>query len=110
MRAAKGLKVERAPVWLHRQAGRYLPEFLAVRKNHGFFDVCRTPSLACEVTLQPIDRFPDLDASIIFSDILVVPQALGLEVKMLDSEGPVFPAPLRSPADLSRVAKVCSFH
>lgn len=83
LRAAKGLPIERVPIWLHRQAGRYLPEFQEVRKKHGFFDVCRTPSLAREVTLQPIDRFPDLDASIIFSDILVVPQAMGLEVRYL---------------------------
>ncbi|KAJ3042600.1 Uroporphyrinogen decarboxylase in heme biosynthesis, partial [Rhizophlyctis rosea] len=80
LRVARGEKVERVPVWIMRQAGRYLPEFREVRAKHGFFDVCRTPELACEVTLQPIDRYPSLlDASIIFSDILVVPQALGLE-------------------------------
>jgi len=62
-----------------RQAGRYLPEFWTVREKHDFFSMCTTPDVACEVTLQPIERFP-LDAAIIFSDILVVPQAMGLEV------------------------------
>ena len=64
-----------------RQAGRYLPEFQAVRKEHDFFTICQTPELACEITLQPIRRYP-LDAAIIFSDILVVPQALGMTVEM----------------------------
>ena len=64
-----------------RQAGRYLPEFKAVRADHDFFTICQTPELACEITLQPIRRF-DLDAAIIFSDILVVPQALGMTVLM----------------------------
>ena len=79
------------------------PEFREVRAKHGFFDVCRTPELACEVTLQPIDRYPTLDASIIFSDILVVPQALGLEVQMLEKQGPHFPNPLVDPSHLSRL-------
>jgi len=65
-----------------RQAGRYLPEFQRVRAQHDFFTVCQTPELACRVTLQPIERF-DLDASIIFSDILVIPQAMGLKVEMV---------------------------
>ncbi|KAJ3290329.1 Uroporphyrinogen decarboxylase in heme biosynthesis [Borealophlyctis nickersoniae] len=103
LRVARGEKVERAPVWIMRQAGRYLPEFREVRAQHDFFTVCRTPSLACLVTLQPIDRYPLLDASIIFSDILVVPQALGLEVQMLPEKGPHFPAPLVTPADMSRL-------
>lgn len=103
LRAAKGLKVDHVPAWLHRQAGRYLPEFQEVRKSHPFFEVCRVPSLACEVTVQPIDRYPQLDASIIFSDILVVPQALGLEVLMKDSVGPVFPNPVRKDEDVERL-------
>jgi uroporphyrinogen decarboxylase len=82
-----------------RQAGRYLPEFREVRAKHDFFTVCRTPELACEITIQPIDRFP-LDAAIIFSDILVVPQAMGLEVDMRAGEGPVFPNPLKSPEEI----------
>lgn len=78
----------------------YLPEFLEVRKNNSFFTVCRTPELACQVTLQPIDRFDGLlDASITFSDILVLPQAMGMEVQMLGGVGPHFPAPLLSPED-----------
>ena len=102
LRAARFEPVDRVPVWMMRQAGRYLPEFQAVRAEHPFFEVCRTPELACEVTLQPLRRF-DLDASIIFSDILVVPQAMGMEVQMIKGRGPVLPDPLRAPADLRRL-------
>lgn len=102
LRAARGESVTRVPVWCMRQAGRYLPEFREVREEHEFFKVCRTPELACKVTLQPIDRF-DLDASIIFSDILVIPQALGMEVQMIKGKGPVFPEPLNGPDDLKRL-------
>uniref|UniRef100_A0A1L8DZQ7 Uroporphyrinogen decarboxylase n=1 Tax=Nyssomyia neivai TaxID=330878 RepID=A0A1L8DZQ7_9DIPT len=102
LRAARGEAVDRIPVWVMRQAGRYLPEFQEVRKKHDFFTVCRTPELACEVTMQPLRRF-DLDASIIFSDILVIPQALGLVVEMHPGKGPVFPEPLDGPGDLSRL-------
>ncbi|KAF7730987.1 Uroporphyrinogen decarboxylase in heme biosynthesis [Apophysomyces ossiformis] len=104
LRASRGEKVERAPVWIMRQAGRYLPEFQKVRKNHSFFEICRTPELACELTLQPIDRYAGLlDASIIFSDILVIPQAMGLEVTMVEGKGPVFPEPLINPEDMQRL-------
>lgn len=82
LKAARGEPVDRVPVWVMRQAGRYLPEFQQVRAQHDFFTVCQTPELACQVTLQPIERF-DLDASIIFSDILVIPQAMGLKVEMV---------------------------
>lgn len=82
LRAALGKEVDKVPVWVMRQAGRYLPEFQAVRAKHDFFTVCRTPELACEVTLQPLRRYEHLDASIIFSDILVIPQALGMTVEM----------------------------
>lgn len=82
LRAALGKEVDKVPVWVMRQAGRYLPEFQKVRAEHDFFTVCRTPELACEVTLQPLRRYNHLDASIIFSDILVIPQALGMTVEM----------------------------
>jgi uroporphyrinogen decarboxylase len=102
LRAARREAVERVPVWMMRQAGRYLPEYHEVRAEHDFFEMCRTPELACEVTVQPLRRFP-LDAAIIFSDILVVPQALGLEVEMVKGKGPHFPAPLGGPGDLGRL-------
>eukprot|EP00095_Tigriopus_kingsejongensis_P006395 maker-scaffold117_size339417-snap-gene-2.23 protein:Tk06395 transcript:maker-scaffold117_size339417-snap-gene-2.23-mRNA-1 annotation:"uroporphyrinogen decarboxylase" len=103
LRAARGEATERAPVWVMRQAGRYLPEFRKMREKHGFFDICQTPELACEITLQPIRRFP-LDGAIIFSDILVVPQALGMTVEMRPGEGPVFPEPLVAPEDLAKLS------
>ena len=99
MKAAKGEVVDKVPVWVMRQAGRYLPEFRQLREKSDFFTMCQTPELACEVTLQPIQRY-DLDAAIIFSDILVVPQALGMEVLMKPGVGPVFTKPLASPEDL----------
>lgn len=84
-------------------AGRYLPEFHTIRANHSFFAVCRTPQLACELTMQPIRRYSGLlDASIIFSDILVVPQAMGFEVQMLGGVGPHFPEPLKDPQDAQK--------
>ncbi|KAJ2606681.1 Uroporphyrinogen decarboxylase in heme biosynthesis [Coemansia sp. RSA 1285] len=104
LRAARGEKTERAPVWCMRQAGRYLPEFRAIRVEHDFFNVCRTPALATEVTVQPLRRYADLlDAAIIFSDILVVPQAMGLEVQMVPGKGPHFPSPLETPGDMERL-------
>ena len=102
LRAAFGETTPYVPVWIMRQAGRYLPEYRALRTMEAFFTVVRTPELAAEITLQPIERFP-LDAAIIFSDILVVPQAMGLEVEMIPGRGPVFPAPLESPSDLGRL-------
>ncbi|KAJ3018285.1 UNVERIFIED_CONTAM: hypothetical protein HDU68_011236 [Siphonaria sp. JEL0065] len=111
LRAAKGEQVERTPVWIMRQAGRYLPEFREARKRNDFFTICRTPELACEVTLQPIDRYEGLlDASIIFSDILVVPQAMGMEVQMLEKVGPHFPKPLKTPEDLSLLVTSPNIH
>lgn len=102
LRAARGEVTERTPVWMMRQAGRYLPEYQSVRADHPFFEVVNTPELASEVTIQPIDRFP-LDAAIIFSDILVIPQALGLEVQMVSGKGPHFPSPLKTPDALNRL-------
>lgn len=102
LRTARGEATERTPVWMMRQAGRYLPEYQAVRAEHEFFDVVQTPELAAEVTIQPIDRFP-LDAAIIFSDILVVPQAMGLDVQMVSGKGPHFPDPVEEPGDMDRL-------
>mmetsp|Transcript_21872 Transcript_21872/g.32593 ORF Transcript_21872/g.32593 Transcript_21872/m.32593 type:complete len:399 (+) Transcript_21872:21-1217(+) len=107
LRAAKGEPVEKVPIWCHRQAGRYLPEYHVVRNTADFFTICRTPHLACEITLQPIRRFP-LDAAIIFSDILVIPQALGMEVKMVKGKGPVIPKPLVEPDDLKNLKEAKS--
>ncbi|KAK2554597.1 Uroporphyrinogen decarboxylase [Acropora cervicornis] len=106
LRAARGEVTERVPVWVMRQAGRYLPEFLKLKEdnNADFFKMVQTPELACELTLQPIRRFP-LDAAIIFSDILVIPQAMGMIVHMIPGKGPVFPDPLREPSDLEKLKK-----
>ncbi|XP_056646822.1 uroporphyrinogen decarboxylase [Diorhabda sublineata] len=93
LKVARGEKPDKLPIWIMRQAGRYLPEFLEFRKKHSFFEICQTPELACEVTLMPIKRY-DFDAAIIFSDILVIPQALGMTVEMRPSVGPVLPEPL----------------
>ena len=74
LRALKGEEVERVPVWMMRQAGRYLPEYIKIREKYGFFERCQTPALAAEITIQPVD-IVGVDAAILFSDILVVPQA-----------------------------------
>ena len=95
LRALLREPVEYTPVWLMRQAGRYLPEYCETRKRAGsFLNLCKTPSLACEVTLQPLARY-DLDAAILFSDILTVPDAMGLGLYFTDGEGPKFERPLR---------------
>jgi len=98
LKALRGWKTERTPIWLMRQAGRYLPEYRDLRaKAGGFLDLCFNPEWAAEVTLQPLARF-DLDAAIIFSDILVVPLALGQDLSFMEGEGPQLP-PLQSPAE-----------
>lgn len=102
LRALRGAPVERAPVWMMRQAGRYLPEYIVLRNKYGFFERCQTPELACEITLQPIDII-GVDAAILFSDILVVPQAMGMEVQLIEHKGPVLPDPIRSEKDLERI-------
>jgi uroporphyrinogen decarboxylase len=100
--ALSGVRQARPPVWLMRQAGRYLPEYRAVRSGvRSFLDLCYTPELAVEVTLQPIRRY-GLDAAIMFSDILVVPDALGADVRFVEGEGPQL-TPLRQETDLARL-------
>ncbi|TWW73318.1 uroporphyrinogen decarboxylase [Takifugu flavidus] len=106
LRAARGEDTDHVPVWCMRQAGRYLPEFRKTREGRDFFDTCRSPEACCELTLQPLRRFP-FDAAIIFSDILVIPQALGMNVQMVAGKGPTFPEPLKEPEDLQQLqAKV----
>jgi len=102
IRALRGEKTERTPVWMMRQAGRYLPEYMALRAKYGFFERCQTPELAAEITLQPVD-IVGVDAAILFSDILVVPQAMGLEVELIESKGPNLPEPIKTTADLKRI-------
>ncbi|KAF7128211.1 hypothetical protein CNMCM5793_002753 [Aspergillus hiratsukae] len=100
LRAARGERVPRPPIWVMRQAGRYLPEYHEAKGNRDFFECCRTPEIASTLTIQPVDRYDGLiDAAIIFSDILVIPQAMGMQVEMVDKKGPHFPAPLKSPDD-----------
>jgi len=103
LRTLRGEKVERTPIWVMRQAGRYLPEYREVRKQAGdFLTLCKTPELACEVTMQPIDRF-GLDAAILFSDILTIPDAMGLELVLEEGIGPVFNKPVRSEAEINKL-------
>jgi uroporphyrinogen decarboxylase len=106
LRAARGEEIERYPVWLMRQAGRILPEYRAVRSRlSGFKELVETPALAAEVTIQPVDIL-DVDAAIIFSDILVVPEAMGLEYQMLEQKGPWFERTIRSREQLSFIDDV----
>jgi len=86
-----------------RQAGRYLPEYIKLREKYSFFERVQTPELACEITLQPVDII-GVDAAILFSDILVVPQAMGLEVQLIENKGPVLPSPVKTGKDLQRLA------
>lgn len=99
LRALKGEKTERIPVWMMRQAGRYLPDYLTLKAKYDFFTRVQTPELATEITLQPIDQV-GVDAAIIFSDILVIPQAMGLEVLMEEGKGPSLPKVIASQKDV----------
>jgi uroporphyrinogen decarboxylase len=100
LRAAKGETVERTPVWVMRQAGRILPEYRAVRSSvNGFKELVKNPELICEVTIQPVDILK-VDAAIIFSDILVIPEAMGLNYEMIESKGPLFPKTITSLSDI----------
>lgn len=104
LRALLRLPTEYTPVWLMRQAGRYLPEYCETRRRAGsFMDLCRNPHLACEVTLQPLARY-DLDAAILFSDILTVPDAMGLGLYFAEGEGPRFERPLREEWEIRNLA------
>jgi len=104
LRALRREPVDCTPVWIMRQAGRYLPEYRATRERAGsFVKLCKTPELACEVTLQPIARFP-LDAAILFSDILTIPDAMGLGLSVNEGEGPRLARPVRTRADIDRLA------
>lgn len=100
LRAARGEEVERAPVWLMRQAGRVLPEYRAVRsKAKNFIEFVKNPEMACEVTIQPVDIL-GVDAAIIFSDILVIPEAMGLPYEMIEAKGPYFPNTIKTKKDI----------
>src|SRR3954471_12597965 len=102
LRAAKGEQVERAPVWLMRQAGRILPEYRATRaKAKNFLEFVKNPELACEVTLQPVDIL-DVDAAIIFSNILVIPEAMGLPYQMIEAKGPWFENTVKNIGDVNK--------
>jgi uroporphyrinogen decarboxylase len=99
LKALRGENVERPPVWMMRQAGRYLPEYIALREKYDFFTRVQTPELAAEITLQPVRRI-GVDAAIIFSDILVIPQAMGVEVLMEEGKGPVLPHVIKTEKDI----------
>ena len=105
LRACRRQSVDRTPVWFMRQAGRYMSEYLAIRKNHSILDVCKTPELAAEVTLQPINRFA-LDAAIIFADILLPLEPMGLNLSFVEDKGPVIANPVRSQEDVARLQVV----
>lgn len=103
LKALRGENVERPPVWMMRQAGRYLPEYMALRKKYDFFTRVQTPELAAEITLQPIRKI-GVDAAIIFSDILVIPQALGVQVLMEEGKGPVLPEVIKTKKDINSLS------
>jgi uroporphyrinogen decarboxylase len=99
LKALRGEQVSRPPVWMMRQAGRYLPDYIKLRNQYDFFTRVQTPELACAITLQPVDQV-GVDAAILFSDILVVPQAMGLEVQLVENKGPFLPKTIATQNDL----------
>ena len=102
LRALDGEALDRPPVWMMRQAGRYLPDFMKLKAKYDFFTRCQTPELAAEITVMPIDQV-GTDAAILFSDILVIPQAMDIAVEMKDGVGPWLPNPVRTAKDLEKV-------
>jgi uroporphyrinogen decarboxylase len=105
LRACRREPVDCTPVWFMRQAGRYMQEYQAVRARHSILEVCKTPELASQVTLQPIERFP-FDAAIIFADILLPLEAMGIQLDFVETEGPVIGNPVRTPAAVERLAVI----
>lgn len=100
LRTLRGEQVSRPPVWMMRQAGRYLPDYIKLRQQYDFFTRVQTPELACEITLQPVDQV-GVDAAIIFSDILVIPQAMGMTVLLEEGKGPLLPDVIKNEADVN---------
>ena len=105
LKALRGENVPRPPVWMMRQAGRYLPEYMVLRRKYDFFTRVQTPELAAEITLQPIDIIGP-DAAILFSDILVIPQALGQEVQMVNNKGPYLPKTIENQVDINSLRNI----
>lgn len=102
LKVLRGEEAERTPVWMMRQAGRYLPDYMKLKAKYSFFERVQTPELAAEITIQPVEQV-GVDAAILFSDILVVPQAMGLEVQLIENKGPILPEPIQTEKDLQRI-------
>lgn len=102
LRALKGESLDRPPVWMMRQAGRYLPDYMKLKEKYSFFERCEQPELASEITIQPVEQV-GVDAAILFSDILVVPAAMGMEVQMIEGKGPLLPEPVKHVNDLKKI-------
>jgi uroporphyrinogen decarboxylase len=102
LKVLRGEEAERTPVWMMRQAGRYLPDYMKLKEKYSFFERVQTPELAAEITIQPVEQV-GVDAAILFSDILVVPQAMGLEVQLIENKGPILPEPVQTEKDLQRI-------
>ncbi|MDQ7817590.1 MAG: uroporphyrinogen decarboxylase [Melioribacteraceae bacterium] len=105
LRACKRLQVDRTPIWVMRQAGRYLPEYRAIREKYDFITMCKTPELAAEVTVQPVELI-GIDAAIIFSDILVIPEAMGMKLEMIESKGPKLFDPIRNIDQIKQLKQI----